>query len=205
MTVTPSKAELEYLHDITASGYEDPFLGGRFLAWWGALITLAYLMHYWLLRDPFGFGGSAIGVMWLITMLVGLGGYLLLLSNTPEKPAYGSAGNRAEPVLWSTAGFAIFALFGGIFLKLFMDGETLHPDAALPVVFAVYAVGLATTGALARNKILTMAGYFSLGAVLLTTLLYGEQELYLAGAASVMVTTFVPGLLLMRTDPEPTA
>lgn len=201
MNPADTKDDLDYLRDIAEAGYEAPLLGGRFLAWWGALITLAYLGHYWLLRDPFGMGGAAIGIMWLVTMVVGLAGYFTLIAAMPEKPGRGSAANRAEPVLWMTAGFAIFALFGGIFLKLFSGGETLHPDASLPMVFGVYAIGLATTGSLARNKILTMASYFALGAVLLTAYLYREPELYLAGAASVMVTTFVPGLLLMRSEP----
>lgn len=203
---TPSlRDDLDYIRDLAESGARAPLLGGRFLAWWGGVVTLAYLGHYLAIEGVFGLAPRLIPWMWLAFMIVGLGGFFILLALMPrDKPGRGSAGNRAEQSIWMFAGLAIFAFFLGAIAAQFLSGAgaALSPNASLPLVFAVYAVSLATTGALAANRTLQLAGWTALILVAVTTALQGSGLLYLAAAAGAFLTVFLPGLALLRAEPK---
>ena len=197
-----TKDDLDYLRDLAEGGAQAPLLGGRFLTWWGGVITLAYVGHFAILEGIGGLDAFSINWMWLAAIILGLGGFFALIALFPAKPGSGSAGNRAEPVLWRTAGLAIFALFGGILASAFMDKTVLHPDASVPFALGVYAIGLATTGALAGNRVLSLASVGALVGVAVTAALYQTSALYLAAAIAVFTTVFLPGLLLLRNEPR---
>lgn len=196
-----AKDDLDYLRDLAEEGAQAPLLGGRFLAWWGGVVTLAYLIHFAALQGIAGLGAAHIGFIWFGFIAFALAGYFVLGWLMPEKPGRGSAANRAEPVLWRTAGLSIFMLFLGLIGAALVGGNTLHPDASLPLVFAVYAVGLATSGHLSGNRTLSLAGWIALVFVGVTAALFNTPELYLAGAAGAFLTVFVPGLMLLRAEP----
>lgn len=198
----PSLADdLEYLREMASSGAEAPLLGGRFLAWWGGVIAIAYACHYSILKGWIGTGPESIGVMWLIAIGVGAAGYFALLRLMPAKPGHGSAGNRVMGSVWSAAGFAIFAFFAGIALSQMMFGTSISPNASLPLVFAVYALSLITTGTLGGDRLLHAAGLVALVFVALTVGFQSRAELYLIGAIGVVLTVLVPGLALLRREP----
>ena len=203
--MTAIKDDLDYLRDLAEAGARAPLLGGRYLLWWGTLVTLAYLGHYLLAKGAFGLDTSYVGYMWLGFMVLGLGGFFTLLALAPkDKPGRGSAGNRAESVIWMFGGLSIFAFFvGGVFGGVVLgSGTAISPDASLPLVFAVYSLALATTGALADNGVLKVAGWVALGFVAIATALQGRAELYLAASAAAALTVAIPGGLMMRAEPR---
>jgi hypothetical protein len=202
MTDNSLKSEIEYLRDLALAGDEAPLLGGRFLTWWGGVITLAYCSHYAILKGVAGLGPSALSVMWPIVMGVAFAGYVLLIRSMPSKPGAGSPGNRAEQVIWMAGGLAIFSFFVGLLLSQVAFGSGIHPDASLPVVFAVYGLSLLTTGSLARQGVMVTAGWVAIAMVGVCAALFNRDELYLAGAFGAFASVFVPGLLLLRAEPR---
>lgn len=198
----PSLAEdLEYLREMATAGAQAPLLGGRFLAWWGGVIATAYGCHYAILTDRIAGGPEAINIMWLIAIIAGLAGYVALLRLMPAKPGYGSAGNRVMGAVWSAGGFAIFAFFAGIALSHVLFGTSVSPNVSLPLVFAVYALGLMTSGTLGSDRLLILAGIAAFIFVALTVAFQPRPELYLIGAVGAALTVFLPGLALLRREP----
>lgn len=193
--------DLEYLREMAADGAQAPLLGGRFLAWWGGVIAIAYSCHYAILTGRIAGGPEAINIMWLITILAGLAGYFILLRLMPAKPGHGSAGNRVMGPVWSAAGFAIFAFFAGLALSHLLFGTSVSPNVSLPLVFAVYALGLMTSGTLGGDRLLILAGIAAFVFVALTVAFQPLPELYLVGAIGVVLTVFLPGLALLRREP----
>ena len=198
-------SDLDYIRDLAESGAHAPLLGGRFLAWWGAMVTIAYLLHSCALNSLFGLSMASINYVWLGFLVVSVGGFFALLALFPrDKPGSGSAGNRVDQVIWMYGGFSIFAFFAGMVLSAFVgDGKpAIHPDASLPLIFAVYMLGLMVTGTLAANVVLKAAGWVALVMVGVSVLLQGSDTLYLAGAAGAFLTVFVPGIVLLLREPR---
>ena len=193
--------DLEYLREMAAAGQKAPLLGGRFLAWWGGVITLAYACHYSILKGWLASGPEALGIMWLAVIAIGLAGYFALVWLMPAKPGLSSAGNRVMATVWSAGGYAIMAFFAGLIVSQFLSANTLHPDASLPLVFAVYALSLITTGTLSDDRLLHLSGIAALVFVALTVAFQAQAELYLVGAFGVVITVFLPGVALLRREP----
>ena len=81
----------------------------------------------------------------------------------------------------------------------------MPPEAfnySLPLVFAVYACSLMVTGSLARNRILTTAAWVAIVVVGATTFLVAQVEVYLVAMAGVFLCVFVPGLMLLKSEPK---
>ena len=198
-----AKSDLEYLRDLADAGAHAPLLGGRFLAWWGAVISVAYGLHYLIASGRIGGGPESVGFMWMIMMGVALAGYFILGALFPRnKPGSYSPGNRAD-IVWMAAGLSIFAFFMGA-LPATVLGE-MPPEAinySLPLVFSVYACSLMVTGSLARNRILTTAAWAAIVLVGAMTFMAMKVEVYLVAMAGVFLCVFVPGLLLLKSEPK---
>lgn len=205
MNTTSSRDDLDYLRDLAEAGDQAPLLSGRFLAWWGGVITIAYGLHYAIASGLTGFAPESVGIMWAITMVIALGGYFTLGAMFPRgKPGTGSAGNRAD-IVWMAGGLSIFAFFVGTIPAVVMG--SLPPSTmnlSLPLVFSVYACGLLTTGALAGNTIMKVAAFLAIACVALTSFLAASTTVYLAAAFGVFLSVFLPGLALLRAEPRST-
>lgn len=203
MTQTSLAEDLAYVRDLAGSGQSAPLLGGRFLAWWGALVTLAYAGHWAVLSGYLGGGQSTQTWLWGTFIVLGLGGYAALMKAMPaDKPGRSSAGNRVEAIVWRAGGFALGAFFLTLAAKSFAAGAA-DPGftTSLPVVFAIYAVGLITSGTMGRARILTSAGYAALGVVAAGVWFSGETVSWLIASVGALLTVFVPGLLMLRDEP----
>ena len=53
-TTDTAQQDLSYVRQLAESGAHSPLLGGRFMAWWGLLLTAAYLAHHFALAGAFG-------------------------------------------------------------------------------------------------------------------------------------------------------
>ncbi|MEO0983227.1 MAG: hypothetical protein AAFX03_11310 [Pseudomonadota bacterium] len=204
MTQANTAAEdLDYVRQLAEEGAMAPLLSGRFLTWWGGLVALAYLGHYLIASGAAGLEMSAIGWLWGAFLLLGIGGQAFLVATfSRSKPGAASAGNRAEAAVWTAAGFALFAFFAGVIAKSFASGESsLGFQWSLPMVFAVYGVGLSVGGVMGRNPVLRAAGAAAIVAVAPIAFFVGHVELYLFTALAAAATVFLPGVLLLRREP----
>ena len=200
--------DLSYLRDMAEAGQNAPLLGGRFLGWWGGLTTLAYLGHYAIAEGMFGLQPIAFAWMWSAYGVLGFGGFKLLqFTFPPSKPGAASTGNRVSSLVWMGAGMTLFAFFAGAILRAFADTSASAGDGFLwsvPVVLAVYGLSQLTSGLISGSRVLTLAGWGAIASVAAAVFLTGTNTVWLLGALVAGLTVFLPGMLLLRSEPSET-
>jgi hypothetical protein len=180
-------------------------IGGRFTAWWGFLLILAYVGMHLVLKGFFAAPNIALAIIWFSFGLLGMIGQFVLARGMGGKPGAGSAGNLASRSVWTAAALSIGAMVVGSAL-LPNGGDAAagpHPfDFIVPVAFAVYACAQWVTGALAGNRMLKLAALGAIVTVGLFTALSRWPDRYLLVAVAVALTIMIPGLLLVRAEPK---
>jgi len=203
MSIADSTHEdLRYVRQLTESGAHAPLLGGRFMAWWGMLLTAAYVAHHLALTGAIGDGRSIFAIIWTGFSLVGLVGQLVLARSMPAKAGAGSAGNRVTRTVWTAAACAIGSMVVGCAAAAVAGAGRMTFDWIVPVAFAVYACALIVTGSLARNRPTFAAGVGAVIMVGLFTALILSPARYLVAAAGAALTVLLPGLALLRAEPR---
>jgi hypothetical protein len=200
-TVPATSEEIAYVRKLAETGVRAPLLGGRYMRWWGTLLTLAYTLHHLALNGVLGDGGSIFPVIWIGFSLFGGAGHALLARTMPAKAGSGSAGNRATRSVWFAGAGAIVSMAIGSAVAASRGAGPATFDWIVPVAFAVYACALIVTGALAGSKISVTAGLVSIVMAGLFTATILEPARYLVAAAGVALTVALPGLLLLRAEP----
>ena len=59
----PSLDDLAYVRQLAESGVRAPLIGGRFMAWWGIALTVAYVLHHLALTGRIGDGRTVFGLI----------------------------------------------------------------------------------------------------------------------------------------------
>src|SRR3954454_1733121 len=112
-TAQASERDIDYLRELAERGAPGPLLSGRFLVWWGLLVTLAYGAQHFVLHGTIHGGDNAIGMIWMSFSVVGVAGQFILARGARSRPGSGSAGNRASRVVWVTAACSIVSMVIG--------------------------------------------------------------------------------------------
>ena len=198
--------DLAYIRDLAEAGQQAPLLGGRYLVWWGALTTLAYLAQYFIIAGTFGLPPEALAYLWGGYVILGLGGsFSLHRTFGPGKPGAASTGNRVSALVWKSAGLFLGAYFTGTFLKAsFVAGAGDPFMWSLPLVVGVYGLAQYVGGMIANSRVLTLAGQVALVATVPAVVLVGSNLSWLVGAAVAAFCILLPGILLMRNEPSAT-
>jgi len=194
--------DIDYVRRLAESGAHAPLLGGRFMLWWGLLLTIAYTAHHLALKGMIGDGEAIFGWIWISFSIVGVLGQLLLARGMPAKAGAGSAGNRASRTIWVAAACSIGSMVIGSAVAASTGAGAGAFDWIVPVAFAVYASALVVTGTLARNRVTVAAGAGAVIMVGLFTALILSPDRYLLAAGGVFATVLLPGLLLLRSEPR---
>jgi len=203
MNQTTLSEDLAYVRDLAEAGEQAPLLGGRFLTMWGALVSTAYFLHYATTANLFGWSDMAFAWIWGSFMVLGLSGQALLVRSIRNKPGGSSVGNRSEATVWMAGGFALFAYFIALIAKSFQTGTTAPGfESSLPIVFAIYGVGLITTGIMGKAKVQTFAGFGALAMIVLAVWFDGSTEIWAVAALGAFLTVLVPGLIMVRGEPK---
>lgn len=204
MTQAPpaSHEDLAYVRHLAESGARAPLIGGRFMAWWGLLITIAWTAQHFAVNGLIGDGGMIFGIIWCGFSLAGVLGQFVLTRSMPAKSGAGSAGNLAAHAVWAAGAFAIGSMVVGV-IVLAAGGIGFEVfDWIVPVAFAVYACALIVTGSLARDQVAIVAGYGAVAMVGLYTAFILHPDRYLIAAAGGAATILLPGVLLMLREPR---
>ena len=199
----PSADDIAYIRQLSESGARAPLIGGRFMAWWGFLLVIAYLGQHLATTGQIGDGKFIFGIIWGGFALLGVGGQLILARGIRGKPGQGSAGNLAMRAVWFAGASSIGAMVIGTAIISDASVAGIRPwDFIVPVAFAVYACALGVTGSLAGNAVLKLAAVLAVLMVGLFTALIEQPERYLLVSAGVAATVLLPGLLLVRAEPK---
>ena len=198
--------DLTYIRDLAEAGQNAPLLGGRFLVWWGTLATLAYLGHYAIVSGAVALGASALSIMWAAFVLLGLGGYVLMCRAFPiGKPGTGSMSNKVAATVWMGAGIFLSAFFIGVLARSLADGAaSIGFQWSVPVVCGAYGISQLTSGLIANNATLKIAGWTAIAAAAPAVFFLMTHEVWLLAAAMAGLTVLLPGVLLMRNEPRET-
>jgi hypothetical protein len=197
-----SPDDIAYVRRLAESGAQAPLTGGRFMAWWGLCLTIAYVTHSLALNRTIGDGNMIFAIIWLTFIAVALGGQFLLARAMPAKAGSGSAGNRASRTVWTAGGLAIGSMAIGAAIAAQTGQGYQTFDWIVPVAFTAYACALIVTGSLAGEKIAVAAGFGAVVMVGVFTSVILHPDRYLLAAAGVAATVLVPGLLLMLREPK---
>lgn len=197
-----SSDDLAYVRQLAESGARAPLIGGRFMAWWGLLIAIAWTAQHLAVNRVIGDGGAVFGIIWGSFGIVGGLGQFVLGRSMPPKAGAGSAGNLAAQSAWAAGACAIGSMVLGVIVLAAGGTGYAVFDWIVPVAFAVYACALIVTGSLAREKIVVMAGYGAVAMVGVYTAFVLHPDRYLIAAAGGAVTVLLPGVLLMLREPK---
>ena len=196
--------DLAYVRSLAEAGAQAPLLGGRFLVWWGGLVTAAYLGHYLIISGIAGVGPEMLGILWTVFIVLGLGGYFALSKAFPrDKPGQSSEGNRVSATVWMASGFVLGSFFFGVTAKSFMSGAASSGFTwSIPLVLGVYGISQLVSGEIAKVGWLKIAGYIAIAFVGLTVLIIDTAELYIAAAFAAALSVLLPGILMLRQEPS---
>ncbi len=195
--------DLSYVRDLAEAGEQSPLLGGRFLVMWGTLVSAAYLLHYATAAGLFGWPDEAYGVIWGTFLVLGIAGQVVLIRSIRNKPGGNSVGNRSEATVWMAGGFALFAYFFSLIIKSFQTGVAAPGfESSLPIVFAIYGVGLITTGIMGKTKVQTYAGFGALAMIVLAVWFDGSTEIWAVAGGGAFLTVLIPGLIMLHREPK---
>jgi hypothetical protein len=197
-------SDIDYIRRLSESGARAPLLGGRFMAWWGLLVAVAYTAQHLALTGAIGDGKTIYGIIWASFGVIGMLGQMLLARTVAGKAGAGSAGNRASRSVWTAAACAIGSMVVGVLLLSARSGiyGPATFDWIVPVAFAVYACCLIVTGSLAGDRITVSAGAGAVVMVGLFTAFILHPDRYLLAAAGGAATVMLPGLLLVAREPK---
>ena len=195
-----SPDDIAYVRRLAESGAMAPLNGGRFMAWWGLLVAIGWTAQHLALNGTIGDGNTIFAIIWGSFAIAGLTGQLVLARSMPGKPGEGSAGNRASRVVWGAGALAIVSMVVGVAILARQAGYDVF-DWTVPVAFAVYACALIVTGALAGERIATVAGYGAVLMVGLFTAFILDPNRYLIAAAGAAATVLLPGVLVWLREP----
>jgi hypothetical protein len=178
-------------------------LGGRFMAWWGLLVAVAWLLQHLALTGWIGDGsGTIFGMIWLGFSIIGVTGQVILARTMGPRAGAGSAGNRASRSAWVNAAFAIGAVVVGAAIAASRGIGSGIFDLTVPVAFATYAGALIVTGSLSGDRTIMAAGAGAIAMAGVFTALFVDPNRYLAASAGAALTVLLPGLLLLAREPR---
>lgn len=195
-----TKADLEALRRLAEEGRSAPLAGGRYLAAFASLSAVGLVGLYWLIesRAP---GWTALA-LWGGLMAVGAGLFTLFNRQTADLPGAHTAVGKAEGMVWSYGGFAIFAFALAYVLRLAMGIETPPLMGGLigTVAFLAYGIAFLTSAGLSQQKWLLWPGYGAFVSAVIVALIAQDTLVLLVTAGLIVVVGTLPGLMLMRAE-----
>ncbi|MEQ8406425.1 MAG: hypothetical protein RKE49_15115 [Oceanicaulis sp.] len=195
------KADLAYVRAMTERAARAPLLGGRYLVFWGGLLTLAYGAHY-LVRSGFAGAPGFIPFIWIAFGVIGAAGMAILSIGMKRKPGQSAVGNRVEREVWRGAGLGIFFFVAGVVAAVaFKSGSYLLFDLIAAVALALYGAAFLATAAASGEGWMRAPAWLSFVAAAIVPLLAGTAVLYLWLAGVVVLVGVLPGLRLLRAEP----
>ena len=194
--------DLAYIRQVSEAASGAPLLGGRFLVFWGLLVSAAWTGQWAVLSGAAGLPLGALGALWLAFGVIAGVGMALLVRSIKRKPGQGAVGNRVETAVWTGAGFGLFSYAGAVIVAGALGAvPPVAYDTIIGVAFVVYAVSFLATAAASGQAWLRAFAALSFAGAGLVPFFLGEPVLYLVSAGIVFVVAVVPGAVLLSREP----
>ncbi|MGX6647277.1 hypothetical protein ACWCOP_04975 [Maricaulaceae bacterium MS644] len=198
---TDPRGDLAYVRAMTDRAARAPLLGGRYLLFWSALLSVAYTTHYLLASGLIG-TPPYIEIVWLAFGLTGGAGMVLLSRGAARKPGQSAVGNRVEREVWRGAGIGIFLFVAGVVAAVELRGAPMILfDFIASVALVLYGAAMLATAAASGETWLRAPAGTAFVAAAVTPVLAGEAVLYLFLAGIMVLIGVAPGVRLLRAEP----
>ncbi|MGJ3232915.1 MAG: hypothetical protein ACFE0P_14090 [Oceanicaulis sp.] len=199
--LTDPRADLAYVRAMTERAANAPLLGGRYLVFWGVLLTCAYLAHFSIASGLLGAPGF-IPFIWIAFGVIGGLGMAVLSRGMARKPGQSAIGNTVERQVWRGAGLGIFLFVAGVVAAVSLRGGSyMLFDLIAAVALALYGAAFLATAAASGHGWMRAPAWMSFAAAAIVPLLAGSATLYLWLAVVVVLVGVLPGVRLLRAEP----
>lgn len=199
--------EIAYVKSLAQEGRNAPLIGGILYVIWGTVIAVAALSTYFVeigvLNAPF-VGGAWF---WFLAFVVGWASSFILAPKAGFKPGAATIGNRTAGAAWLAVGvfMSIFwtasSLFNARFRSIGVDPHLVF-GLMFPIAFGVYGIAFYATAVAARLN--WMRGFAVSSWIFSIASLYfvGDARQLIIGVAGSALCAILPGVLLMRKEPN---
>lgn len=200
-------SDLAYVRALAEEGRDAPLVGGVYYLLWGGLMGGAALVAFLGLAGVVSLGRGGAFVPWAAAAAIGWIASMLLSRRRAKMPGTFTLGNRTAAATWLAVGMFI-TVFWAALLFAHDDFTALGVPRyflfylMFPVAFGVYGVAFYATAVAARADWLKIFAVLSWGFSIAALFLAGSVYQFLAGALGSLVCAALPGLLLMRGEPQ---
>lgn len=190
--------DLAFAANLAREGASAPLIGGRYGLFWGSLLFVTFLAHWFIASGLAGVDMQYVGAVWLGYGVVAVIGSIVL-AKTEKSDKARTAAQKVEGAVWGYFGLALLALFIGIGIRIIMgkSDPTLF-DLVLPFAFAGYGMAHLTTARISGASHLRWAGYIAILGAVGAMVLYGDPSLYLLGALIIVLAVIAPSIVSLR-------
>jgi hypothetical protein len=200
MTST-TETDLSALRALAEEGRYSPLAGGRFLAFYGALVPLANLGFWALTLLPGLTQAMMTAAMIGFACIFGIAGSALTHS-LKANPGSNTVLAKTEGLVWSLGGIAIGIYVGMTVLRALLGLQTppIVMGAIATVAFLHFGVAYFATASLSRQKWLNIPAAGSFIAAVATGLIADSTLVLPLSGLLVFLLAFIPGVILMRAE-----
>lgn len=196
--------DLAYLKALAAEGRTAPFMGGSILIAAGLFFGAAALAHWavisravdlplWSLMVIWLSAGAAFGLtLWRVSR--GMAG----------RPGSEAVSNKASGWAWAAMGWAIFAIFIGLYVAAARTEQWIVMDLFATIILALYGSAWAFSAIVTRTRWLWFVALGSYGMAVVCGWFVGTPTLYLIYAAALVLLAAAPGVVLRSREPSDT-
>lgn len=194
--------DIAYMRDLAEAGASTPLLSGLVLIVIGALFGVTSLVHWAL----FAFGnpeGWMVLTLWLSVAAVSATFTLTWVrTRMLKKPGIGSPTNRAVGWTWNSTGWVINILLAATLILSWRLDSPLPFTVFPSVIAAVYGGAWLVTRRMSGQDWMQWPTLGSFGFALLLALLITTPYLWLAFSAAFILNVMIPGIVMVRREPQ---
>lgn len=151
MTQNDALKDLDYIKSVALSGENAPLHGGRYGLFWGSLLCITFLAHWFVGSGTAGIDPNFVGAVWMAYGVCAVIGSIVLGLSMKDKNS-NAAAQKVERHVWSSFAFALLALFIGIVGQIALgQASAAMFDLVLPFAFAGYGMAYLTTAAFGNH------------------------------------------------------
>lgn len=200
-------SDLAYVKALAEEGRDTPLVNGVYYVIWGGVIGAAALIDFaeavrWISLGPVGdmpLWVAAFVLGWTLAMVFG--------RRASVKPGAATLGNKASSAVWLAVG--LFVTLFWISLMFAHDNYTAIGIPAyflfnlmFPVSFGLFGVALFATAAAARAQWMRYFAFAAWGFSVACLFLLSSVYQPLVAGIGVLTCAFLPGVILMRSEPS---
>lgn len=194
--------DIAYMRGLAHEGRKTPMLGGSILIAAGLIFGAASVGHWAIVSGVIALPEQALSGVWLVATAIFFVALVVLRLQIGRQPGAFSPVNKAAGAAWMGVGIGIFVM------AIAMSIIAWKVQSAVPVllfpslIFALYGAGWAVSAKVSDKKWMWWLAIGAWAGAPLIALLTGEPEQYLAYAAGLLLLTTVPGVIMVREEPD---